>query len=219
MGSQLCPGRGHSKPVQKSRSIEVWFSNQTARVVEGWFFLCVTWWIREDLYMCFSKAGPGLTQSPVPHSWSRDRSDSFPGELSASVSAPLAQCWPALILSDLFALGLGIPKLWPYSEDSHMCSQSCSSAPSWLRMEGAGACLQPAEQRIKQRGGRRNVCRGAALFICSWLPRFQADFFPRIRHLTVLAAASTSLKHISLPFSLWQRQSELLRFGFWLSPK
>lgn len=82
-----------------------------------------------------------------------------------------------------------------------MCFQSCSSAPGWLQKERAGVCLQLAEQMTARGpGGMSGV--GLPSSTALRFPLFQADFFPRIRQLPALPAASIFLKDVSLPFSL-----------------
>lgn len=49
-----------SECVQELRPVKVHFSNQTARRAGGRSLLYVTWGIRKDLYMFFSKALTGL---------------------------------------------------------------------------------------------------------------------------------------------------------------
>lgn len=63
-----------------SKAIKAQSINQTARRAGGCFSLSVTWGIREDLYLYFSRTATRLAQSSALHSWARDSSQSLTGE-------------------------------------------------------------------------------------------------------------------------------------------
>lgn len=141
--------------------------------------------------MCFSRTVTGLARSSALHSWSKDRSNSLSGEFWANVSVPLTVCCPALMLSDLFALGLGIPKIWPFFWGQphvllvpRLCSRLAANREGW--------CSPPA-RRVKDsegKGGGSGGMSGVGLPSSTALgsPLSQADFSPRIRHLPALPA-------------------------------
>lgn len=168
--------------------------------------------------MCFSRTVTGLARSSAPHSWSRDRSNSLTGEFWANVAVPLTVCCPALILSELFALGLGIPKIWPF-----LRTATCAFSPAALLLAGCKwreLAFASSLQSNRQQGGSGGMSgMGLPSSTALSFPLFQADFFLPCQ----TPPCTESCQHFSeRRFPSLQSLTETvwtLRSSLWLSPK